>query len=54
MIKPPSRLFFNVVKDKLDFETIPIFIDEPDHNRGFGPASDAKSRGSIQQLIGIP
>ena len=30
-MKPPSRLFFTVVEDELDCETIPVLIDESDH-----------------------
>ena len=41
-MKPPARLFFNVVQMNSGSETIPIFIDEPDHFRRFGSSSDAK------------
>ena len=30
-MNPPPRLFFNADADELDRETIPVFIDEPDH-----------------------
>ena len=30
-MNPPARLFFNANADELDRETIPVFIDEPDH-----------------------
>lgn len=35
---PSARLFFNVIADELDRETDSAFIDEPDHNGGFGPS----------------
>ena len=41
-MNPPARLFFNASADELDRETIPVFIDEPDHNRGLGPGREAK------------
>lgn len=37
---PSARLFFNVIADELDRETVPAFIDEPDCNGGFGPGSE--------------
>ncbi|MBK4153242.1 hypothetical protein GWO62_08835 [Corynebacterium macginleyi] len=37
-----SPVIFQRLADELDRETIPVFIDEPDHNRGLGPGSDAK------------
>ena len=41
-MNPPARLFFNADADELDREMIPVFIDEPDHNRGLGPGREAK------------
>ena len=41
-MNPPARLIFNSGADELDSEMIPVFIDEPDHNRGLGPGREAK------------
>ena len=40
--KPTSPVIFQRLADELDRETIPVFIDEPDHNRGLGPGREAK------------
>ncbi|MEK0057302.1 hypothetical protein WMQ00_11365, partial [Corynebacterium sp. KPL2825] len=40
--EPTSAVFLQRLTDELDRETIPVFIDEPDHFRRFGSSSDAK------------
>ncbi|MDK4331091.1 hypothetical protein QPX50_09260 [Corynebacterium accolens] len=42
MMNPPARLFFNVLQMNSGSETIPVFIDEPDHFRRLGPGREAK------------
>ena len=37
-----TSVFLQRLTDELDRETIPVFIDEPDHFRRFGSSSDAK------------
>ncbi|WP_276206452.1 YbhB/YbcL family Raf kinase inhibitor-like protein [Corynebacterium striatum] len=39
---PAGAVFLQRLTDELDRETIPVFIDEPDHFRRFGSSSDAK------------
>ena len=41
VINPPARFFQRLINE-LNRETIPVFIDEPDHFRRFGSSSDAK------------